>query len=681
MVFSLVLLLSVNSHAWEPNAKERIAGMKQGDLQPYAGKISAWLKERVPKELDQITKDRMQALLKDPAFRDALIERHFINKCWGLAKFAAADPDNTAFASWIMSNPSIMDDLLLTRTPSTMFQRYDNSWSLEQWYFERWKRIYDAHPESKEGLYLRLAIATMLRPPGSANQGAGKSKEPIDLVDRYAHYVKAHKAGELMPSFDTLSTWDLTHVVSAGAANKDLAWVRDTVHTFAPSFRDGEKVGTLTSQMKYQGSQIPYNDMSCLLAGGGKCGPRSSFGVFVNQAFGIPSIGVGQPAHAAVSHRDANGNWQVTYGRGWNVSKVADRTNMSGGEFLERVRERQSDIFAQVEHLRWLAVVVNDKTPADAIMAVANIVHKDVKELNKIEAPKVPSAKIAHREEAPIKVAPGVIHVEAEDFFDQGGMGGFGHPGVVIGDCYEGGKQINFSAMVSATWAGYKIKVPKTGVYELTAQTAVVNWHQKLYARTFGAMYPVTKATASDVFHNQVDNLGPQLGADGSLGTRWAMNFGKDEGWLALDLGSPRKISKVMIEEQSLNNVSRFQVDYKKGDEWVKIFDGETIGSFKKEFPEVTAQHVRLHTFDTNSQTGGPSIWEFSVGNTFDGSGWIMTEWLGASNGKWQTTKPTEIRLVEGDQTIWLFASWQRGLALRSFQLKPKDTEKMASRE
>lgn len=109
-----------------------------------------------------------------------------------------------------------------------------------------------------------------------------------------------------------------------------------------------------------------------------------------------------------------------------------------------------------------------------------------------------------------------------------------------------------------------------------------------------------------------------------------------------------------MIEERNLNRVSKFQVDYKVGDEWKKLFEGQTIEDFKKEFPPVTAQHVRLSTFDTQSATGGPSIWEFSVGDDFDGSGWISPEWMGSKSGLWQTTKPFDIRLTKGDQTIWL---------------------------
>ena len=247
-----------------------------------------------------------------------MAERQFIGKVWDqpdLGTYAKADTKNKAFVAWVMSNGRLMDELLLTRTPTDMFNRNDNSWSINAGVLEHWKQIYYAYPESRQGLYLRLAIACALRPPGTGNQGAGNSKEPGTPLARFAHYLKAHKNKELVPSFNTLSAWELTHVVSAGASDADLAWGRAVLRTWNPDYIKGENVVALASQMQYQHSQIPYNNMSCLLAGGGLCGPRSSFGVFICQAFGIPATGVAQPAHAATAYRDRDGNWQVALGR------------------------------------------------------------------------------------------------------------------------------------------------------------------------------------------------------------------------------------------------------------------------------------------------------------------------------------------------------------------------------
>jgi len=683
LVCSMTLLsLPMTVCAWEPNAKDRDAAINAGNFTAYSGQLTAWLKQKVPADPAQITQGKMRALLSDAVFVDALAERQFIGKVWDqpdLGGYAKADPKNKAFVAWVMSNGKLMDEVMLTRTPSDMSSRYDNSWSINAGVLENWKQIYYAYPESREGLYLRLAVACALRPPGTGNVGAGMAKEQSTPLARFGNYLKAHKNKELVPSFDTLTAWEMTHVVSSGASDKDLAWGREALNTWNPDYvwKDENVVG-LASQMKYQGSQIPYYTMSCLLAGGGKCGPRSSFGVFINQAFGIPAIGVAQPAHAAVAFRDKNGNWQIALGRSWNVSKLSDRGNMSGGEFLERVKERKTKAFGNVEHLRWLAGNLTGKAQIAAVMATTPAIADASKDAIVAFQPgrgaaAAASTKPLTKPEPPIKVAPGVIHVNAGDFAHIGGISGVG-PGVGVGDCYTGGKQLHFGAMSQTAWVGYKINVPKTGIYELTARVSVINWGQRLYARSFGAMYRVKSATASDVYR-QDSSLGPQMAIDHDLGTRWAMNLGKEQGWIELDLGQPRSISKMIIDEHSWDRVSRFRVEYKAGNDWKMLFEGGDIGwECKKEFPPVTAQNVRLSLLDGKGPSGGPTIWDISVGDVFDGSGWINADWDPATAGCWQTTKPLEMRLVAGAQTIWLCAPSQRGLTLRWFELKPKGT-------
>ena len=680
LVCSMTLLsLPMTVCAWEPNAKDREAALNAGNFTAYSDQLTAWLKQKLPADPAQITKGKMKALLSDAVFVGALAERQFIGKVWDqpdLGGYVKADPKNRAFVAWVMSNGKLMDEVMLTRTPSDMFSRYDNSWSINAGVLENWKKIYYAYPESREGLYLRLAVACALRPPGTGNVGAGMAKEQSTPLARFAHYLAAHKNKELVPSFDTLTAWELTHVVSSGASDKDLAWGREAVNTWNPDYRKDENVVALASQMQYHGSQIPYYSMSCLLAGGGKCGPRSSFGVFINQAFGIPAIGVAQPAHAAVAFRDKNGNWQIVLGRGWDVSKVSDRGNMSGGEFLERVSERKTNAFAHVEHLRWLTGNLTDQGQIAAVMALAPAIVEADKDVIREDglgrgAAAAASEKPVIRPEPPITVAPGVIHVEAEAFAYIGGISGVG-PGVAVGDCYTGGKQVHFGAMSQTAWVGYKIHVPKTGIYELTARVAAVNWGQRLYARSFGAMYPVKSATASDVYR-QIADLGPQMAIDNNLGTRWAMNLGKEQGWIEFDLGQPREISKMIIDERSWDRVSHYRVEYKAGNDWKMLFEGRDIGwECKKEFPPVTTQYVRLSTLDGKGPSGGPTIWEISVGDVFDGSGWINADWDPELSGRWHTTKPIDMRLVEGAQTIWLCAPSQRGLTLRWFELKPK---------
>jgi|GEM_PF-668209 len=839
----ILLLLSVGAQAWRPNAQDSNAAIEAGDFGAHLAKLGQWLGEEVPASREQITKESVGALLQDPEFLGALIERRFITRVWGkstLGDWAKAAPENREFLAWLISRPALMDVVLLARTPTAGFARLDDSWNIDTNALEDWKKIYLADPDSREGLYLRLAIACVLRPPGTGNHGAGEAKEQSSVFDRYMHYRKAHADGELLPSFDTLTVWEMTHVVSSSASNADLAWGREALNTWKPSFRQDESVVSMVSQVWNRSSQVPYHDMSCVAAGGGKCGPRSSFGVFINQAFGIPSIGVGQPAHAAVSWRNRDGEWQVGYGRGWNVSKIFDRYKMEGPDFVERTRERKTFTFALNEHLRWLAGALENPgggymPPADrqyanpraaAVFALADFrspIYGNIKDtpfaerradgqstlsvfrspadqgdnyvarmrgflyppksgdyvfgitgddgvdlfLSKDEDPgnkalitsltePVEPTNFGHQSapvrleagkryyieavhvegggsdhmavawkgpgmdvdiipgnylspytpngrkgsiirevwqkqsavpvpvksdfkpEAPIEVAPGVIHVEAEDFYTQSN--------VTVENCYTGGKQVYYPALTAHAMCGYKVKVPKTGMYQFRARVAAVNWGQQMYVRSFGAMHPVKEAKTSNVFRNQVEVHGPQQAIDHDLTTRWAMDFGKEEGWLELDLGRPREISKLIIDERALNYVCRHTVEYKVGDEWKTLLEGDFLKDYVKSFPPVTAQYVRLSTFDSKAPTGGPTVRDFSVGEVLDGNGFLEIPWApsseqnekGGMSGRWQTTMPLDMYLVEGEQTVWVCTQTleaQRSVAMRWFELTPKNRD------
>ncbi len=861
MVAVLVFALTPRLYGWVPNAKELDGAIEAADLVPYFNKLTDWLNRQVPAKPEQITIDRMVELLGNQAYISALAQRQFMTKLWApggvesFNDFVKADPKNKAFLRSIMSSGLLLNALCIGQTPCAWHWRHDDSHHLTPAMLEQWKQIFWADPESRKGLYLKLAIACVLSPPGTGTPGAGQAKVQSNVFDRYMHYRKAHADGELFPSFDTLDVWELTRVVSSGASNEDLAWGREALNTWNPGMRQDENAVAMVSQVWRRGSPIPYHDYSCVAAGGGACGPRSSFGVFICQAFGIPAIGVGQPAHAAIAYRNMHGVWQIAQGRGWHVSKLE---NMPGPAFVEMIRDRKTGKFEQIEHLRWIAVLIESPgaTPyqvpehvmkrsgvrgvvpdrpyqnprADKVFylyeqlpdSCGNIVETpmerrradEVTALSKFEAPsnagemyfarvrgwvyppqtgeyvfsitsdddsdlflsrddKPDNKKFitsvqgwsdpkdlsrkskpvhlekgkryyieaVHREldggdhltvawqgpgveqgviagnylspypsgtrgrigrevwfdakapktltsmprqprrekapEPPIQVAPGVIHVEAEDFFN--------HGNVQVMDCYTGGKQVYFPALSAHSWCGYKIKVPKTGTYQFTARVAAINFDQQLYVRSFGAMYPFVNATASDVYRNDIKTHGPLMAADQDLSTRWAMNFGKDVGWIELDLGEPKEISKILIDERALNYIKKFQVDYKTHGDWQKLLEGDYINHYVKSFPAVKARYIRLQSFDTDAPTGGPTVREISVGTVLDGNGFVQLPWSPNTvpwgdlspglSGRWLTTPPKEMDLVAGEQKIWVCTQTlpaQRSLSLRWFELTPK---------
>jgi len=490
----LLAVGQVSLYAWEPNANDLDAAITSGDFGGYVGTITTWLNQKAPAEPDRISEEAMKALLKDPVFRNTLNQRQLM-AAHGVAPitaFAQADQGNRTFLAWLLRHTEAMDLYLESVVPTGIAARERNSYTLPVAALDIWKRILDADPDSKEGLYLRLAIATAVAPPGSGNRGAGQREPFADPVDRYKHFKSAHKNKELFPSFDHLTVWEYQKVVSSCASDSDLAWAREMINTWRPDLRIHEQVVNSTSEVWRRNSPFPYTDgFKSVLAGGGKCGPRSSWAVMICQAFGIPAIGVGQPAHACVAYKACDpslqpqpGNvWKVAYGRGWQVSKLE---GLSGPDFLAGVEERSRVVeFSQVEHLRWLASALASKEQADAVMGVARKIQQSAPATTDLTAsekaaeaekelqPEAKAAKApATTPPAPVKVSPGGTRVEAAAFS--------GMSGVCVYDCFTGGKQVNFQKNMPSSWVDYTLDVPMAGTYALQLRAAAPNFDQVL---------------------------------------------------------------------------------------------------------------------------------------------------------------------------------------------------------
>ena len=54
----------------------------------------------------------------------------------------------------------------------------------------------------------------------------------VDPVARYKHFVEAHKAGELDPSFPYFSIWEMRQIVNCDAPNDQMTWCRKMVCIF-----------------------------------------------------------------------------------------------------------------------------------------------------------------------------------------------------------------------------------------------------------------------------------------------------------------------------------------------------------------------------------------------------------------------------------------------------------------
>ena len=485
IVCVMLSMLPLNLYAAQPNTRDLDAAIKTGDFGAYFTNISAWLNKKAPASISVAA---MKTSLKDPVFANALAQRQFIARLGldGLGTFAKANPRNKAFLAWLLRNTEAMDLYLVAAAPSGAKKREANTYKLNAGALGIWRKIFDADPDSKEGLYLRLAIATGLSPSPAKSYGSGVVFEP---VARYTHFKTAHKNKELFPSFDDLSVWDLGKVVYSWASDRDLGWVREMVNTWRPDLRKDQRVVNIVSEVWRRFSPFPFsNGFVTVMEGGGKCGPRSWFGEMTCKAFGMPAMAIGQPKHSAVAYKSPypqvdpqpGSAWKVCYGRGWHVTR-------GGYNLLTEAAARDCVAeFSMTEHLTWLASTLTAKKQVDAVLGIVHKLQSAQPMPGKGSNPAVgadskPTAIAKPRVEAPapksvpekpFKAVPGVIHVEAESFAKMSG--------IRVYDCFTGGKQVNFQKNIKSSWIDYTIDAPATGTYGLTIRYAAANRKQVL---------------------------------------------------------------------------------------------------------------------------------------------------------------------------------------------------------
>jgi alpha-L-fucosidase len=120
------------------------------------------------------------------------------------------------------------------------------------------------------------------------------------------------------------------------------------------------------------------------------------------------------------------------------------------------------------------------------------------------------------------------------------------------------------------------------------------------------------KATASNVYHGESE-YGAHQAFDNDPDTRWASDGNQKQVWIEVDLGKAKTFSRVALREWAGGGkrVQKFEVQFKNGAEWKTIFTEATMGpDFKRSFPPVTAQVVRLNILDAKD---GPTIDEIEI--------------------------------------------------------------------
>lgn len=119
------------------------------------------------------------------------------------------------------------------------------------------------------------------------------------------------------------------------------------------------------------------------------------------------------------------------------------------------------------------------------------------------------------------------------------------------------------------------------------------------------------RATASNVFQQMTSEYGPQEAFDNDPGTRWATDGGLSQAWIVADLGKPKAIRRLRVNEAYAGRVQSFELQCRDGDSWKTIVAGQGLGeNFDREFTPVTAREFRLQILQAKD---GPTLNEIEL--------------------------------------------------------------------
>jgi hypothetical protein len=399
----------------------------------------------------------------------------------GLANFAEDKPDNAALVDQLLADTGLMMEM--HTAGGAAYGEWANAMSI-------FTAIQKASTLAADGHFRRLAIATSLEHA----QATGN-----DPVKRYLHYEKAFLDGELDPAFKHFTTWEYRHVVNCDAPDEILQWGRTMLRNYRPDHIYNPDYGwryvsSVRTEVPYGSQNVQYDDperhqYQNIIRNGGVCGRRAFYGRFILRAFGIPTWGVTQRAHAALSHWTPNG-WVVNLGAGYGSSWWdKDEVSLSGNHFLLETQARaHTDEYARVIRAQlisrilgepaynerrkvaggfWSRIALYQQRVLAATSVSLGALGEELAEANESEQ-KINSAEVTPADRK-TKIEDGVVIVPAVANDEASGksaaMRSFG-----------GGMQLH---CLGGFRTAYKVTVPRGGRYHLTVRVATVQTGQQ----------------------------------------------------------------------------------------------------------------------------------------------------------------------------------------------------------
>ncbi len=285
----------------------------------------------------------------------------------GLAAYASQGAEQFQAVERLLQDADMMKAMLVAG--GARFGHYGRA-------MEIYTSIQKTSPRSKEGNLQRLALAVALehaKPieqshPVSVKDGAAF----IDPVKRYLHYEKAYLAGELDPEFKNFTVWEYRMVVNCDAPDEILQWGRTMLRNYRPDHilmndYGWRYVSAVKTEVPYGSQNVQFDiptqhQYQNIIKNGGVCGRRAFFGRFMLKSFGIPTWGVTQKAHAALSHWTPKG-WVVNLGAGFQASWWdKEEVSLSGTQFLLEAQARAlADEYIKVLRAHWVSRILGEQ--------------------------------------------------------------------------------------------------------------------------------------------------------------------------------------------------------------------------------------------------------------------------------------------------------------------------------
>ena len=412
----------------------------------------------------------------------------------GLAAYASQGAEQAKSVEALLQDDDMMKAMLVAG--GARFGHYGRA-------MEIYSSIQKTSPRSKEGNLQRLALAVALEHAKPIEQSHPESVKDgaafIDPVKRYQHYEKAYLDGELDPAFKNFTVWEYRMVVNCDAPDEVLQWGRTMLRNYRPDHilmndYGWRYVSAVKTEVPY-GSQNVQFDIPTLhqyqniIKNGGVCGRRAFFGRFMLKSFGIPTWGVTQKAHAALSHWTPKG-WVVNLGAGFQASWWdKEEVSLSGTQFLLEAQARaHAEDYLKVLRAQWVSRILGEQAYNErkkiagglwsnvalyqskvlaATAASLGPLGQDLAEANEREQ-KISSAAVS-KTDTEISVQQGVITIPAVAHAKVSGKS-------AAMKSFSGGMQIH---ALGGFKADYVVDVPRAGKYTISYRVATVQDGQK----------------------------------------------------------------------------------------------------------------------------------------------------------------------------------------------------------